>query len=218
MEKNNLSDAKFRTITFAVTTVLCVAIIVVGVVYVAKLRERSNAGYSEQQTSETTTAETTTTVTTTLPETTTSETTTTAVETMKAPEITTTPETTVETTTTTTGFNLDTMTIDDIGIKAKSSEDGCIFRWKCTEDAMKKCLISFEITDGRSDYQSAGKVQLSAKHFEVTTGIAADAISARITVSKKDGAIIFVKTIPIENNTYVETTSRGEVDISSLFA
>ncbi len=210
MEINNISDSKFRTITFAVTAVICVAIIVIGIVYIANLRERSNVDHSEQTTgttvSETKTPEITTPVTTTMPETTTLVETTTA------------PETTEEAAFSSAEFDLDKLTIEDIEIKAKTSEDGCIFRWKCEEEALKKCLISIEITDGRSDYRRAGMVPLSAKHFEATAGNAADAISARISVSKPDGTVIFVKTISIANNTYAESSSTSRVDISSLFA
>lgn len=211
MDIKNVSDAKFRTITIAVTAVICVAIIVIGVVYVTKLRERSNADYSEAQTTETT-SETTTAETTAIAETTT------IAETTIVPESTEISETTAETTIETAAFDVDSMTIDDIGIKAKASADGCVFRWKCEEDAMKNCVIGIEITDGRSDYKTAGKALLSAKRFDVTTEKAADTISARITVSKPDGTVIFVKSITVENNTYVQTTSTSKIDISSLFA
>lgn len=208
-KKNVSPKKKFRLTAFIVTAVLCVAIVALGILYVSKLRMRTNAESSDNATTELTVS--TEPITSAVSETT--ENTDELIQPQET-DITSAPVTTEAQETEDFDFQ-----VEDIKIKAFADSEGSHFKWSYSGNKYDGCLIKIEVTDGRSDYRDGVTVAATDRALLITGSIAKDVIGARITVYGSDGTELFSKTIGVENRTYTATAEpEGDVDISSLFA
>ena len=212
------SEKKFRARALIITAVLCIAIIALGVVYMNKIIETTNAEtVDNSQIIETSSTEASSDnpkanvgasaalTSTTAQSTTGSESTTTSAATSQ--------EETADTTTAAAEV------VDEFTATASADENGLVVEWKYTNSGFAGKMLSIYMTDGMTSYMPVGEhIPIDANKFTTSVNDAKNAVGLYIIIMDTNDNVLFEKSITVNNTTYVpEVTYSDDIDISGLF-
>ena len=206
------SEKKFRARALIITAVLCVAVVALGILYMHKIIETSNAetvdnsaavdtsskeaenpaGNTEAASAQTTTAEKDAATAATAEQTTTAATEQTTAQTEPA---------------------------EDFTAAAFADENGLSLEWSYTNNDYDGQKLSVFMTDGVTSYLMIGdQIPVTAKRFTSSADNTKNAVGLMIIMTDTNGGNTFDKTITVDNRTYQpEVTYSDDIDISSLF-
>lgn len=203
------SEKKFRARAIIITVVLCIGVVALGILYMNKIIDTSNAetvdnsAALDTKSSETDTSKTDV-----------------GNNSIEPVIITTTTGgeaaliTTVSSDGAQTVSDINTETAEDFIATAFADENGLSVEWKYTNSEYDNQILSFFMTDGVTSYIMIGdKIPVTAKKFTSDAENTKNAVGLMIIMTDTNGGNTFDKTITVDNRTYQpETTYPDDID------